>query len=222
MIRLLFLAYIITSSFVPLAEGQSATPNVSLPVATYTPQPVYRPEWAKQGLRGKGVVLVTIDSKTGTVTGVRMLQSTGNSLLDGAALDAYSKWRFKPGSVSQVKMPIEFTNRPGGQISAQAPKSSPASYYLLILIGIVVVVTTILKRIRRLNCALNTERRSKQRPCAPGEERVRIAAREDLDSGKVDCESGERCRVFDKPARAEVRPRSNGSSADGACIKSAH
>src|SRR5690349_7385 len=149
MIRLIFLTNIITFSFVSFVEGQSASPTVSLPEATYTPQPVYRPEWAKQGLSGKGVVLVTIDPKTGTVAGVRMLQTTGNSLLDGAALDAYSKWRFKPGSVSQVKMPIEFTNRPRGQISAQAPKPFPASYYLLILIGIVAVVTTILKRIKR-------------------------------------------------------------------------
>jgi TonB family protein len=149
MIRLLVLAYIITLSFVSFAEGQSASPSVSLPVATYTPQPVYRPEWAKQGLSGKGVVLVTIDPKTGTVAGVRMLQSTGNALLDGAALDAYSKWRFKPGSVPQVKMPIEFANRPKGQISAQAAKPSPASYYFLILIGVGVVVATILKRMRR-------------------------------------------------------------------------
>ena len=149
MIRLLFLAYIITFSFISLAPGQSATPTVALPQAIHTPQPVYRPEWAKQGLSGKGVVLVTIDPKTGTVAGVRMLQSTGNSLLDGAALDAYSKWRFKPGSVPQVKMPIEFANRPRAQTSAQAPKSSPASYYLLILVGVVVVVATIMKRIRR-------------------------------------------------------------------------
>jgi TonB family protein len=149
MIHRLFLAYIITFSFVSLVEAQSASPSVSLPEATYKPQPVYRPEWAKQGLSGKGVVLVTIDPKTGTVAGVRMLQSTGNKLLDGAALEAYSKWRFKPGSVSQVKMPIEFTSRPTGQISAQATKRFPASYYLLILIGVVVVVTTILKKIKR-------------------------------------------------------------------------
>jgi len=151
MIRLLllFLACIITFSFVSLAEGQSPSPGVSLPVATYTPQPVYRPEWAKQGLSGKGVVLMTIDPKTGTVAGVRMLQSTGNSMLDGAALDAYSKWRFKPGSIPQVKMPIEFTNRPKGQVSVQAAKPFPASFYLLILIGVVVVVATIVKRMRR-------------------------------------------------------------------------
>jgi TonB family protein len=94
-------------------------------------------------------VLVTIDPKTGNVAGVRMLQSTGNSLLDGAALDAYSKWRFKPGSVPQVKMPIEFKNPRRGQTTAQAAKPSPTSYYLLILIGVGVVVGAIFKRMRR-------------------------------------------------------------------------
>src|SRR4029453_12742165 len=60
------------------------------PRAIYTPKPVYRPEWTKQGLAGKGVVLVTIDNQTGMVTGARMLTSTGNQQLDGAALQAYS------------------------------------------------------------------------------------------------------------------------------------
>jgi hypothetical protein len=51
------------------------------PKAIYTSRPVYRPEWAKQGLAGKGVALVTIDQQTGKVAGVRMLQSTGNNRL---------------------------------------------------------------------------------------------------------------------------------------------
>ena len=52
--------------------------------------------------------LVTIDKETGKVTEARMFESTGNQLLDGAALQAYSQWRFKPGSVTQLKIPIEF------------------------------------------------------------------------------------------------------------------
>ena len=83
-------------------DAQPATPaqSVSLPQAIYSPQPVYRPEWAKQGLTGKGVVLVTIDKETGKISGARMLTSTGNKLLDGAALEAYSQWRFQPDTVS--------------------------------------------------------------------------------------------------------------------------
>src|SRR4029453_6139505 len=58
-------------------HAQIGTPAVAQqpPKAIYTPPPVYRPEWAKQGLTGKGVVLVTIDQQTGKVTGARMLQS---------------------------------------------------------------------------------------------------------------------------------------------------
>jgi len=71
-------------------EGQPSTPaqNVRLPEAIYSPQPVYRFEWAKQGLTDKGVVLVQIDPKTGIVTGTRMLQSTGSKLLDGAEMSS--------------------------------------------------------------------------------------------------------------------------------------
>ena len=129
-------------------DAQPATPaqSVLLPQAIYSPQPVYRSEWAKQGLTGKGVVLVTIDPKTGTVTGTRMLQSTGNKLLDGAALEAYSKWRFKPGSVPQVKMPIEFASRPRPQPSKQVQKQPAILYVLLILLAFGVAVTAMRKR----------------------------------------------------------------------------
>jgi len=114
-------------------QPTSPAPSVARPEAIYSPMPVYRPEWARQGLTGKGVVLVTIDTKTGKVTGARMVESTGNQLLDGAALQAYSQWRFKPGSVSQVKMPIEFRKGlPAGQAANQ--RSSPPVYVFVLLI----------------------------------------------------------------------------------------
>lgn len=130
-------------------HAQIATPPAKpqLPKAIYSPQPVYRPEWARQGLKGKGVVLVTIDQQTGKVMGARMVQSTGNKQLDGAALEAYSQWRFQPGTGSQVQIPIEFAGRP------KAPASKPAStkpvflYPLLILLGFVFAI--VLTRMRR-------------------------------------------------------------------------
>src|SRR5262249_12864009 len=123
-------------------QAQIGTPlaGQQLPKAIYTPRPVYHPGWAKQGLTGKGVVLVTIDQQTGKVAGARMLQSTGNKQLDGAALEAYSQWRFQPGTGSQVKIPIEFASRP----KPPAPKGTtpqPAILYpLLILLGFGVAV----------------------------------------------------------------------------------
>jgi hypothetical protein len=72
-------------------NAQSASPArpAAPPKAVYTPKPEYRPEWAKQGLTGKGIVLVTIDKQTAKVTGAQMPQSTGNTQLDGSALEAY-------------------------------------------------------------------------------------------------------------------------------------
>jgi len=110
------------------------------PKAIYTPRPVYRPEWAKQGLAGKGVVLVTIDQQTGKVTGARMLQSTGNKQLDGAALETYSQWRFQPGTGSQVKIPIEFATRSKPPAAKQAKPPSAVLYPVLILLGFGVAV----------------------------------------------------------------------------------
>jgi TonB family protein len=111
-----------------------------LPKAIYTPRPVYRPEWTKQGLAGKGVVLVTIDQQTGKVTGARMLQSTGNRQLDGAALEAYSQWRFQPGTGSQVKIPIEFATRPKPPAPKRTAPQPAILYPLLILLGFGVAV----------------------------------------------------------------------------------
>jgi len=129
-------------------DGQAPTPtqNIPLPQAIYSPQPIYRPEWVKQSLTGRGIVLITIDPKTGIVTAAQKLQRTGSELLDRAALKAYSKWRFKPGSVPQVKMPIEFASRPKAQPSEQAQKQPAILYVLLILLGFGVAVIVMRKR----------------------------------------------------------------------------
>jgi periplasmic protein TonB len=73
------------------------------------PAPMYPLECRARGITGSGVVLATVDERTGAVIGARMLKSTGNRLLDASALEALSRWRFKPGTVSQVKIPINFT-----------------------------------------------------------------------------------------------------------------
>ena len=130
-------AFVITLVSVLWLHAQSASPirQPPAPRAIYTPKPVYRAEWAKQGLTGKGVVLVNIDKQTGNVTGARMLSSTGNQQLDGAALQAYSHWRFDPRTVavSQLKIPIEFANRPPPQ---PAKRTLPQPVILLILLAI--------------------------------------------------------------------------------------
>src|SRR5947207_14573966 len=128
-------------------HAQPATPlgQPSPPRAIYTPKPVYRPEWTKQGLTGKGVALVTIDKQTGNVTGARMLTSTGNQQLDGAALQAYSQWRFDPRTVAvpQLKIPIEFANRPKPQ---PAKHTLPQPVIKLVVLAITGAAVAYLRR----------------------------------------------------------------------------
>ena len=150
--RKVLISLVVSLVSVSSLHAQSARPagQPPPPRAIYTPKPVYRPEWTKQGLTGKGVVLVMIDKQTGMVTGARMLNSTGNQQLDGAALQAYSQWRFDPRTVavSQLKIPIEFANRPKPP-TAKRTLSQPAILYpLLILIGFAVAVMAMRTRRR--------------------------------------------------------------------------
>jgi TonB family protein len=149
MLREVLFLLVVTLVSVSSLHAQSASPvkQPPPPRAIYTPQPVYRAEWAKQRLTGKGVVLVNIDKQTGNVTGARMLTSTGNQQLDGAALQAYSQWRFDPRTVaiSQLKIPIEFANRPKPQ---PAKRTLPQPVIILIVLAIAGAAVAILRRKR--------------------------------------------------------------------------
>jgi len=145
---------VVTLVSVSSLHAQSVTPvrQPPPPRAVYTPKPIYRVEWAKQGLTGKGVVLVNIDKQTGNVTGARMLTSTGNPQLDGAALQAYSQWRFDPRTVavSQLQIPIEFANRPKPPIPKRTLSQPAILYPLLILTGFALAVMAMRTRRRHI------------------------------------------------------------------------
>ena len=94
------------------------------------------------------MALVTIDQQTGKVTGARMLESTGNKQLDRAALEAYSQWRFQPGTGSQVKIPIEFASRSKPPPPKRTASQPAILYPLLILLGFGVAVIAMRTRRR--------------------------------------------------------------------------
>jgi TonB family protein len=77
-------------------------------VATYAPKPEYPSEMRTRHITGSGVCVVDIDPGSGNVTGASMAESTGNPILDDSAVRTFRKWRFKPGTVSRVRIPIEF------------------------------------------------------------------------------------------------------------------
>ena len=95
------------------ASAQTSLPASSLrkpkAVAIYAPRPDYPIEARERHLTGSGVALLQIDPRTGYVISARMEKSMGHAMLDHAALAAFSRWHFKPGSVERVQVPITYT-----------------------------------------------------------------------------------------------------------------
>jgi TonB family protein len=64
---------------------------------------------------GSGLLRLTLDLKTGTVTKIQVLQSTRFAALDQSAIDALRQWRWRPGKWKEIDVPITFTMAPGPQ-----------------------------------------------------------------------------------------------------------
>jgi TonB family protein len=75
----------------------------------YAPKPEYPFEARNQHITGSGVCVLTVDPKSGNVADAIMAQSTGSPILDNSTLSALKQWRFKPGTVTKVRLPITFT-----------------------------------------------------------------------------------------------------------------
>ena len=96
----------------PDAVNISAPVPVSLWVAQsmaiIAPLPDYTYEMKRRNLSGNGICVVTVDPATGAVTSANMFQSTGSPLLDKLTTQTFKSWRFKPGTLSQVRIPITY------------------------------------------------------------------------------------------------------------------
>jgi TonB family protein len=82
--------------------------SVAQSMAVTAPLPDYPYEAKRRNLNGSGTCVVTVDTATGTVTNASMFQSTGSPLLDKLTIQTFKSWRFKPGTVSQVRVPISY------------------------------------------------------------------------------------------------------------------
>jgi TonB family protein len=78
-------------------------------LAISAPRPTYPYEARSRHIMGSGVCVVSVDVSSGAVTDASMAQSIGNPILDNSAVSAFRQWRFRPGTVSKVKIPITFT-----------------------------------------------------------------------------------------------------------------
>jgi TonB family protein len=62
---------------------------------------------------GVGWFRLILNSKTGNVTNVTVMKSTGFPTLDNAAMSAFRLWRWKAGKWKEIQVPVIFQMRSG-------------------------------------------------------------------------------------------------------------
>ena len=87
-------------------DASPATPH-HRQIAIYKPQPPYPYEARARHITGAGVCIVYVRPDE-TVRRAEMRPSTGHAILDNAALGTFRRWRFAPGTVKRVKIPIRY------------------------------------------------------------------------------------------------------------------
>ena len=94
------------------APSSPVVTSLSLPaaqaMAVSAPLPEYPYQARRANITGSGVCIMTIDAGSGNVTDAIMAQSTGDAMLDKVTTNTFRRWRFKPGTVSQVRVPIDY------------------------------------------------------------------------------------------------------------------
>ena len=84
--------------------------KVSMEDILYKVGPRYPSDYRRAKIGGTGRFRMNIDFKTGKVTSVTVVKSTGSDGLDREAIFALRRWRFKPGKAREVEIPITFHN----------------------------------------------------------------------------------------------------------------
>jgi TonB family protein len=95
--------------FTPIKAPGPMSMSRAKALALYAPRPQYPYEARSRHVTGSGVIVAEVDSASGNVTSASVAQSTGSPILDSAATSAFRQWRFRPGTVSKVNIPITFT-----------------------------------------------------------------------------------------------------------------
>jgi TonB family protein len=113
----------IIAALAGLPSTQAQRHGVEPQVTTGTPaglikkiEPEYPIGFVIHGAKGRGRFRLTINSKSGLVDEVKILQSTGYRELNELAVKALLQWQFKPGTSSPVEVPVEFSIQGGNRI----------------------------------------------------------------------------------------------------------
>jgi TonB family protein len=79
------------------------------------PQPDYPIEEREKYHEGEGLFRLSLDPRTGLVTNVIVVKSTGWPLLNKSAVLAFRQWRWRPGKWKEIDVPVHFEMNRKGQ-----------------------------------------------------------------------------------------------------------
>ena len=77
-------------------------------IAVRAPLPEYPYQAKRAHITGNGICVMIVDTASGKVTSAMMAESTGDGILDKVTTNTFQRWRFKPGTASQVRVPITY------------------------------------------------------------------------------------------------------------------
>jgi hypothetical protein len=104
---LLLMTMLATSAIFASDSREATIPRITA-LAVYAPRPKIPLSVRKPGLNAYGVFVMYVDPATGIVRRVETEKSTGVPVLDKSCFEAFSRWRFRPGSARKVRCPIRF------------------------------------------------------------------------------------------------------------------
>jgi TonB family protein len=94
----------------------------TLVVHEQTPEYPYEARWAHQ--QGQCYVRLYV-ARDGTITGVKIAESTGHPLLDASCLQAFRNWKWKPGLRREIDVPVSFVMPGHGTYRPPVEKQRP-------------------------------------------------------------------------------------------------
>src|SRR4051794_17933483 len=112
LVHLALVAQLYVAGSVAASPSVSASPSPEKHRAVlHAPRPAYPYEARKKHLEGRGLFVMHIDPDTGAVSSVTVAKSTGHAILDQAAVDGLSKWKFRVPLLCKpdLKCPIAYT-----------------------------------------------------------------------------------------------------------------
>ena len=99
---LILIAYSQTVDAAVSAEQMRALGTVATHAVEYSPKPDYPFDARAHHVTGAGIFIIIVHANDGRVAAVHVARTTGHTILDDAAVHAFSKWRFKPGALNSI------------------------------------------------------------------------------------------------------------------------